>query len=74
MARFRAVPKRDSAINTDRMTQEDLDLIKYYQAWRRDDSNDPLTRLAMPNPTEVGKALDRMIAYCELCMKLNENN
>lgn len=70
----RAVPKRDTTINTDRMTQEDLDLIKYYQAWRRDESDHPLTRLAMPNPTEVGKALDRMIAYCELCMKLNENN
>lgn len=45
------------------MTQEDLDLIKRYQAWRRDES-----------PTEVGKALDRMIAYCELCIKLNKNN
>ena len=56
------------------MTQEDLDLIKYWQKWRRDDSDDPLTRLPMPNPTEVGKALDRIIAYCELCMKLNENN
>ena len=55
------------------MTQEDLELIKRYQAWRRDDSDDPLTRLPMPNPTEVGKALDRMIAYCELCMKLNDD-
>ena len=39
------------------MTQEDLDLLKRYQAWRRDDSDDPLTRLAMPNPTEIGKHL-----------------
>lgn len=53
------------------MTQEDLDLIKRYQAWRRDESGIPQP---MPNPTEVGKALDRMIAYCELCMKLNKNN
>lgn len=55
------------------MTQEDLYLIKRYQAWRRDDSDNPLTRLQMPNPTEIGKALDRMIAYCELCLKLNED-
>jgi hypothetical protein len=49
------------------MTKEDLELIKYWQRWRRDESEDPLP---MPNPTEVGQALDRMIAYCELCMKL----
>ena len=52
------------------MTKEDLDLIKRYQSWRRDDSDAPQP---MPSPTEVGKALDRMIAYCELCMKLNED-
>lgn len=49
------------------MTQKDLDLIKRYQAWRRDDSDAPQP---MPSPHLVGKALDRMIAYCELCMKL----
>lgn len=43
------------------MTQEDLDLIKSYQVFVTTDS-------------EYQKALDRMIAYCELCMKLNENN
>lgn len=53
------------------MTKEDLDLIKRYQSWRRDESDAPQP---MPSPTEVGKALDRMIAYCELCMELNENN
>jgi hypothetical protein len=26
----------------------------------------------MPNPKDVGIALDKMIAYCEMCMKLNE--
>lgn len=53
------------------MTKEDLDLIKRYQAWRRDDSDAPQP---MPSPTEVGKALDRMIAYCELCMKIYDNH
>ena len=62
MARLRAVPKRDSTINTDRMTQEDLDLIKYYQS------------LIIKSDSKYQKALDRMIAYCELCMELNENN
>ena len=52
------------------MTQEDLDFIKNYQAWRRDNEG----TIPQPNPTEIGKALDRLIAYCELCMKLNENN
>lgn len=53
------------------MTQKDLDLIKRYQSWRRDESDAPQP---IPNPAEVGKALDRIIEYCELCMKLNENN
>lgn len=51
------------------MTQEDLDLIKRYQAWRRDENDNPLTRLPTPNPTEIGKALDKMIAFCEAEMK-----
>jgi hypothetical protein len=51
------------------MTQEDLDLIIYYQEWRRNDSGE----LKMPNPKDVGIALDKMIAYCEMCMKLNED-
>jgi hypothetical protein len=53
------------------MTKADLKLIKDYQAWRRDNNNDPLTRLPMPNPTEIGIALDKMIAYCELKFKKN---
>lgn len=52
------------------MTKEDLELIKTYQKWRRDESDVPLP---MPSPKEVGKALDKLIAYCEMCMKLNEN-
>ena len=59
---LRAVPKRDSAINTYTMTQEDLELIKYYQS------------LTIKSDSKYQKSLDRMIAYCELCMKLNENN
>ncbi len=51
------------------MTKEDLDLIKYYQKWRRDDGHFG----TMPNPTEIGIALDKLIAYCEMCMKLNED-
>ena len=51
------------------MTKEDLELIKYYQKWRREDGHFG----TMPNPTEVGKALDKLIDYCELCLKLNEN-
>jgi len=54
------------------MTKKDLELIKYYQKWRRDDNNDPLTRLPMPNAREVGMALDKMIAYCET--NLNDKN
>ena len=49
------------------MTQEDLDFIKNYQAWRRG------SEIPQPHPTEIGIALDRMIAYCELCIKLNED-
>jgi hypothetical protein len=51
------------------MTQEDLELIIYWQKWRRDDSGE----LEMPNPKKVGIALDKMIKYCEMCMKLNED-
>jgi hypothetical protein len=54
------------------MTKEDLELIKSYQAWRRDDNNDPLTRLPMPNPTEIGIALDKIIDYFELKFKKND--
>jgi hypothetical protein len=50
------------------MTQEDLDFIKNYQAWRRG------AEIPQPNPTEIGIALDKLIAYCEMCMKLNENS
>lgn len=52
------------------MTKEDLELVKYWQKWRRDTSVIPIP---MPNPTEVGKALDKMIAYCETILK-NEND
>ena len=51
------------------MTNEDLELIKYWQRWRRDNDNE----LEMPSPTQVGIALDKMIAYCEMCLKLNED-
>jgi hypothetical protein len=51
------------------MTQEDLDFIKNYQRWRRDDEG----TLPMPSPTEIGIALDKLIAYCEMCIKLNED-
>jgi hypothetical protein len=50
------------------MTKEDLELIKYYQAWRRDSN----AGIEMLNPTAVGKALDKMIAYCELKFKKND--
>jgi len=52
------------------MTEQDLELIKQYQLWRRD--NDGIHE--MPNPTEIGKALDKIIAFCELVMKLDEND
>ena len=51
------------------MTQEDLDFIKNYQRWRRDDEG----TLPMPSPTEIGIVLDKLIKYCEMCMKLNED-
>lgn len=51
------------------MTKEDLELIKRYQAWRRDDDE----TIEMPTPREIGIALDRLIAYCEMCMKLDED-
>lgn len=46
------------------MTKEDLELIKSYQEWRRE-------RNVEMNPTEL--AIDRMITYCELCLKLDED-
>ena len=51
------------------MTKEDLELIKNYQRWRRDDNG----TLPMPSPTEIGIALDKLIAYCEMCIKLNKD-
>ena len=57
-------------MKTDKMTQEDLEFIKNYQAWRRDNEG----TIPQPHPTEIGIALDKMIAYCEMCMKLNENS
>ena len=51
------------------MTQEDLEFIKNYQAWRRDNEG----TITQPHPTEIGIALDKLIKYCEMCMKLNED-
>jgi hypothetical protein len=51
------------------MTKEDLDFIKNFQAWRRDNEG----TIPQPHPTEIGIALDKLIAYCEMCMKLNED-
>jgi hypothetical protein len=50
------------------MTKEDLDLIKQFQLWRRGDET-----IEQANPTEIGIALDKLISYCEMCMKLNED-
>ena len=43
------------------MTKEDLELIKYYQS------------LVVKSDSKYQKALNRMIAYCELCLKLNDD-
>jgi hypothetical protein len=42
------------------MTNEDLELIKYYQS------------MVIKSDSEYQKALNRMIAYCELCMQLEK--
>ena len=47
------------------MTQEDLDFIKNFQEWRRG--------AEIPQPNPIGIALDKLIKYCEMCMKLNED-
>ena len=49
------------------MTQEDLDFIKNFQEWRRG------AEIPQPHPTEIGIALDKLIKYCEMCLKLNED-
>lgn len=36
--------------------------LKQYQKWRRDNSDSPHDRVKMPNPEEVGMALDIAIA------------
>jgi hypothetical protein len=52
------------------MTQEDLELIKSHQSWLRDTDG----ILSMPIPTEYYcEMIDKMIEYCELCIKLNED-
>jgi hypothetical protein len=52
------------------MTQEDLELIKSHQSWLRDTEG----ILSMPIPTEYYcEMIDKMIEYCELCIKLNED-
>jgi hypothetical protein len=52
------------------MTQEDLELIKSHQSWLRDTEG----ILSMPIPTEYYcEMIDKMIAYCEMCIKLNED-
>lgn len=43
------------------MTKADLELVKKWQAWRRDDTGD----LPMQDPKKVGKSIDKMIAYFE---------
>ena len=45
------------------MTNEDLEFIKNFQAWRRG------AEIAQPNPTEIGEALDKLIYFCELKLK-----
>jgi hypothetical protein len=49
------------------MTKEDLELVKKWQAWRRDNTGD----LPMQDPIVVGKSIDKMIAYFE--EKFNKN-
>jgi len=51
------------------MTQEDLELIKYYLKWRKEDGH----FATMPSSTNVNMALDKLIKYCEMCMKLNDD-
>jgi hypothetical protein len=52
------------------MIKEDLELIKSHQSWLRDTEG----ILSMPIPTEYYcEIIDKMIAYCEMCIKLNED-
>jgi hypothetical protein len=38
--------------------QQALTILKAYNAWRRQDNDNPEDRLPMPHPKEVGQAID----------------
>lgn len=37
---------------------EALTILKAYNAWRRQDNDNPEDRLPMPDPKEIGQAID----------------
>jgi hypothetical protein len=37
---------------------EALTILKAYNAWRRQDNDNPEERLPMPHPKEIGQAID----------------
>ena len=43
-----------------------LDLLRQYQAYRRDRTDDPNERVEMPDPREAGRAIDKAIIALEI--------
>lgn len=39
--------------------------LEYYNKWRRDDSEDPISRLDMPNPRQLGITVDNAVKVLE---------
>lgn len=48
---------------------EARDLLVYFNKWRRDD-NVP-NSYEMPNPTEIGKAIDTAVDALSICLSLD---